>query len=161
MDIGGKMEFGNLDQQRNAFRIGTAVLSVSGVALLSSMGFMPIIATMGISTGSTVLSERIFKKKIEAQRDMLKKEIGRCVPDFIQKSMEESEKRVEAVYQNMIQEADQSEQAWMDTQRAAIDSIDKLEEGQSDRLSASLEKIRQQTEEILMFLGGMENESIQ
>ncbi len=160
-DIGGKMEFGNLDKQRSAFRIGTAVLSVSGVALLSSMGFMPIIATMGISTGSAVLSERFFKKKIEEQRDMLKKEIGRCIPDFIQKSMEESEKRVEAVYQSMIREADQSEQAWMDAQRAAIDSIDKLEEGQSERLSESLEKIKQQAKAIFMFLGGMENESIQ
>lgn len=118
--VGGKVELEDLGKQRMAIKIGAAVLSVSGFALLSSLGFMPIIATMGIGTGATIFSEQFFKKKIEAQRNTLKDEIARCVPAFIEESMEDSEKRLEAVYDNMIDEAGRSEKAWLEAQQAAM-----------------------------------------
>lgn len=123
IEIGGDIELEDLGKQRSAIKIGSAVLSVSGFALFSAMGFMPIIATMGIGTGTTIFSERFFKKKIEEQRNALKDEISRCVPAFIGQSMEDSEKRLETVYDSILDEADKSEQAWLAAQQAAMDSV--------------------------------------
>ena len=123
VEIGGSVEVEDFSKQHTAIKIGSAVLSVSGYALFSAMGFMPIIATMGIGTGTTIFSERFFKRKLEEQRNMLRDEIARCVPILIEQSMEDSEKRLEAVYQNIISEADKTEQAWLDAQQAAIDGI--------------------------------------
>lgn len=121
--VGKEIEFENLGKQRTAIKIGAAVLSISGFALLSACGFMPIIATMGIGTGTAIFSEHFFKNKIEAQREELKREIARCVPAFIEESMSESEKRLEAVYKNIIDEADRSEKAWLAAQQEAINGI--------------------------------------
>ena len=136
-EVGGDLEFEDLGKQRMAIRIGAAVLSISGFALLSSLGFMPMIATMGIGTGTTIFSEQFFKKKIEAQRNTLKEEIARCVPAFIEQSMEDSEKRLEAVYKNIIDEADRSERAWLDAQQAAMDGIMASED---DRNTADIKR---------------------
>lgn len=130
-EIGGSVEIEDLGKQRTAIKIGSAVLSVSGFALFSAMGFMPIIATMGIGTGTTIFSERFFKRKLEEQRNMLREEIARCVPIFIEQSMEDSEKRLEAVYKNIINEADKTEQAWLTAQQAAMDGINATKSDES------------------------------
>lgn len=127
IEIGGDIELEDLGKQRMAVKIGSAVLSVSGFALFSAMGFMPIIATMGIGTGTTIFSERFFKKKLEEQRTKLKDEIAHCVPAYIEQSMEDSENRLEAVYKNIMDEADKSEQAWLAAQQAAMDSVNVCE----------------------------------
>lgn len=148
-EVGGEVEFEDLGRQRIAIKIGAAVLSISGFALLSSLGFMPIVATMGIGTGATIFSEQFFKKKIEAQRNALKDEIARCVPEFIEQSMEDSERRLEAVYQNMIDEADRSEQAWMDAQQTAMESIRTSEGGRLiPEEGVLLERIKEQNARI-------------
>lgn len=121
-EIGGNVKLEDLGKQRIAIKIGSAVLSVSGYVLFTAMGFIPIIATMGIGTGTTILSERFFKKKMEEQRKTLKDEIARCVPAFIEQAMEDSENRLEKIYENIMDEAGKSEQAWLAAQQAAIDS---------------------------------------
>lgn len=121
--VGGKLEFENLDKQRTFVKIGSAVLSISGFALFSAMGFLPIVATMGIGTGTAIISEKFFRNKIEEQKEELKKEIARCVPLFIQDAMAESESRLSAVYNNIISEAEKSEQAWLSAQLAAIEVV--------------------------------------
>lgn len=120
---GRELVFEDLDKQRAAVRIGSAVLSISGVVLFSAMGFMPIIATMGVGTGTTLISDKVFKKKIEQQKEELKAEIARSVPAFIQGCMAESEKRLTTVYRNIIAEAEKSEQEWLETQEAAVRAV--------------------------------------
>lgn len=121
VEIGGNIEFEDLGKQRTAFRIGSTVLSISGFALFNAVGFMPIVATMGIGTGTSIFSERFFKKKLEEQRTKLRDEIARCIPVFIEQSMEESENRLEKIYENIMDEADKSEEAWLAAQQAAIE----------------------------------------
>lgn len=143
--VGREMRFDNLDKQRFAFRIGSAVLSISGFALFSAMGFLPIVATMGIGTGTSIASEQFFKKKIKAQMDAMKQEIARSVPIFIQESMAESEERLEAVYDNMINEAEKSEQIWLDAQKNAIEEVRIPGEGkQAAEIAERLTKIQRQ-----------------
>lgn len=145
--VGGKVELSDLDKQRNAFRIGTAVLSISGFALFSTLGFLPIVATVGIGTGSSIASEKIFRKKIEDQRAELKKEIARCVPAFIRESMRESEKRLENVYGQMILEAEKTENIWLEAQKAAIKECENMQaDGKTGDIGGMIEKLRQQEE---------------
>ncbi len=146
-EVGGKVKFADLSKQRNAFRIGTAVLSISGFVLFSTLGFLPIVATIGIGTGTSIASEKIFQKKIEDQREELKKEIARCVPAFIQESMRESEKRLETVYGQMILEAEKTENTWLAAQKAAIKESENMQaDGQTAGIGAMLEKLRRQEE---------------
>ena len=119
-EVGEKLKFENLDKKRNAVRIGTAVLSISGFVLFSAMGFLPIVATMGIGTGSTILTERFLKGKIEEQREAVQKEIARSVPVFIQGSLTESEARLETIYMDIIQEAEKQEQSWLEMQHKTV-----------------------------------------
>lgn len=158
-EVGGKVEFADLGKQRNAFRIGAAVLSISGFALFSAMGFLPIVATIGIGTGTSIASEKIFRRKIEDQREELKKEIARCVPAFIQESMRESEKRLENVYDQMILEAEKTENTWLAAQKAAIKEIENMQsDGQAAGIGAMLEKLQRQEEIIhTMILQGVQN----
>lgn len=153
-NAGRKLEFGDLEKQRNAFKIGSAVLSISGFALLSTMGFMPIIATMGVGTGTAIISDKFFRKKIEQQKEEIKKEIASCIPQFIQNAMAESESRLTAVYNNIINEAEKSEQAWHESQLAAIEAIKNTEvKDNKDQYSAlvnRLELIQQQSKKINM-----------
>lgn len=120
---GRDLKFENMDRKRNLFKIGAAVLSVSGVVLFSAMGFLPIFATMGIGTTTGIISDKVFKDKIEKQRTTMKEEIARCVPDFIQDSMAESESRLNTVYNDIMNEAEKSEQMWMEAQEAAIAAV--------------------------------------
>ncbi len=144
-DIGREIKFEDLDKQRTAFRVGSAVLSISGFALFSVLGFMPIVATIGVGTGTSIISEKFFQKKIEAQKEELKREIARCVPFTIQESMKESEKRLESVYNNIMNEADKSERTWLDVQKAAIEGINIPDEGrQAALLGDRIEKIQKQ-----------------
>lgn len=143
-DVGGEIKFENLEKQRTAVKIGTAVLSISGAALLSSLGFMPIIATMGIGTGTAIFSERFFCKKLEEQRSVLKDEIARCVPAYIKQAMGDSEKRLEAIYKNIIGEAYRSEQAWLEAQQTAMDNIG---DSEGDRSVTKLEEHRKLIDE--------------
>ena len=50
----------------------------------------------------------------------MKDEIARCVPNFIQDSMAESESRLNVVYNDIMNEAEKSEQIWLEAQEAAI-----------------------------------------
>ncbi len=118
------LEFENLDKKRNAIKIGSVVLSISGVVLFSTIGFLPIIATMGIGTATSLISEKFFKDKIEQQRLAMKDAIARSVPAFIQDSMAESEDRLKLVYEDIMQEAEKSEQMWLTAQQTAIDAAD-------------------------------------
>ncbi len=143
------LQFENLDKQRNAFRIGSAVLSISGCALFSALGFLPIVATMGIGTGTSIVSERLLRKKAEEQREELQREIANCIPAFIRKAMFESEDRLEAVYQDLIREAEKSEEAWLEAQKTAIDSAaTAVANGQAEVITEELAKLRRQAEAI-------------
>lgn len=145
--IGGKVEFADLDKQRNTFRIGTAVLTISSSILLSALGFLTVIATAGIGTGASIISEKIFQRKIEDQREELRKEIARCVPAFIQESMKESEKRLENIYDQIILEAEKTQNTWLKAQKAVIKESENLQaDGQAAEIDSMIEELRKQKE---------------
>lgn len=114
------VEFEDLDKKRNLTRIGTTALSIAGFAIFTAMGFLPVIATMGIGTGSSIISEGVFKKKIETQRETIKEVIAKDVPVVITQSMTDSENKVKALYNEMINAAVEQEKLWKEAQLTAI-----------------------------------------
>ncbi len=112
--------FEDLDRQRNAFKIGTALLTIGGALLCSSLGAFPLIATMGIGTGSSIVTEGVFKGKIEKQRIAIKEAIAKNVPELINQSMENTEKRLQTVYNEIVEAAVKQEEIWVNTQKTAI-----------------------------------------
>ena len=103
-------------------------------------------------------AEKIFRKKIEDQREELKKEIKRCVPAFIQESMRESEKRLENVYGQIILEAERTENTWLEAQKAAVKESENTQtDGKASGIGSMIEKLRRQEE----IIHTMINEEVQ
>jgi len=116
------LEFEDLDKKRTATRVGTTVLSIAGFAVCSSLGFLPIVATMGIGTASSIISEKIFKQKIEDQRETIKATIAKEIPRIIDEATAESESRLKAVYDDVLKSAVEKENGWKAAQIAAIEN---------------------------------------
>lgn len=122
VNIKNTIAFEDIQKEKVAVRVGTAAATIAGVLLMTSTGVgLPILATTGISTGVSLASEKIFRGKIEKQKETLKDEIARNIPVFIQNAMQESEKRLKAVYEDVINEAVKSEEVWMKAQEAALE----------------------------------------
>lgn len=140
-----KIEFENIYRKRNVSRVGTAALTIGAAVLFSSAGFLPIVATVGISTGAGILTEHVFKGKIEKQHEEIKAAIAKNVPQIIEESLRESTKRLTAVYDDIINAAVKEESSWMDAQKEAIEKSVKLvnieEKEELDRRISALEAL--------------------
>jgi len=117
----GNITFEDIDKKRNMTRIGTTALSIVGFAAFTAIGFLPIVATMGIGTGSSIISENVFKKKLESQRDEIRAVIAKDVPGIVTEATQNSETRVKALYNDMINSAIEQEKLWKNSQLNAIE----------------------------------------
>lgn len=120
--VSRELEFEDIGKKRNAVRVGTAALSIAGYALCASVGFLPLVATMGVSTGSSIISEKVFKKKINDQRELIKNALATEVPRAISEATTESERRIRAVYDDIIKAAKDKEEVWTQAQLNAIEN---------------------------------------
>jgi len=116
----GNVQLTDLSKSRNMSRIGLTALSLGAALGCTAIGIMPIFATMGIGTGGSILSETLFKKKIETQKESLKQEIQQRIPQIIENATASSESRIKAMYSNVIKEATKQQGKWMDTQKSVI-----------------------------------------
>lgn len=108
------LEFENLNKKQNFARIGTVALSL---ALAPAFG---LLATMGVGTVGTLITSSLFKKKIEEQRTLVRETIAKDVPTIIMQATENSEKRIQNLYDEMLDDSDKKKQAWLETQSVAI-----------------------------------------
>lgn len=114
------IEFEDISKKRNLVRLGTAALTAAGYFALATAGAFPIIATLGIGTGSSIISEKIFKGKIEKQQQAMRDAITKNVPEVIDNATSKSEKQLMLKYDEVIQTASEQEDAWMAAQEEAI-----------------------------------------
>lgn len=143
------IEFENIGKQRNAVRIGTAVLTIAGYSLLPLLGGTPVIASVGLGTGSSIISEKIFKGKIEKQQEALKESIAKTVPELIDKATDGSQKRLEEKYDTIINSAREQESVWMKAQEEAIENSVKAADPQiAEKLDGNIEKVEKLCEQI-------------
>lgn len=116
------VKLSNIDKQRMFTRAGTTVLTIAGALLCTSLGGFTLAATMGIGTGSALVTEQVFKGKIEKQREEIKKAIRVNVPELVENALDHSGKRLKAIYDEMIAEAKAQQKAWLDTQYQALEA---------------------------------------
>lgn len=122
INVDEELEFEDINKKRNTVRVATAALSVAGFLAMSSFGAAPIIATMGVGTGSSIISEKIFKGKIEKQQAAMKDTIVKNVPEVIDNATSQSEKHLNMKYEEIIKAAGEQEEAWMAAQEEAIEN---------------------------------------
>jgi len=117
------IQFEDLDKKRGLVRIGTTVLTIASALVLQTVGGMPtMVATMGVGTTAGLFTDRLLRSKIEQQRNEIKKELEKSIPQFIRNSLSESEDRVEAVYHSIISEGEATESRWLEQQMRAIEA---------------------------------------
>ena len=110
------LEFEDLTKKQNYARIGTVALSL---ALAPAWG---LVATMGIGTAGTLITNSIFQKVIEEQRKVLREAIAKDVPSIVFKATENSEKRILALYEDILKDSDDKKDAWLESQINAIET---------------------------------------
>ena len=116
------IEFENIGKKRNIVRVGTAALTAAGYFALSSLGAFPIIATLGVGTGSSIISEKVFKGKIAQQQALMKESIAKNVPEVIDNAAAQSEANLSRKYNEIIEAARNEEEAWLAAQQEAIEN---------------------------------------
>ena len=121
LDVNGSLEVENLDRKRTLYRIGSAVLMISGAAFCTATGCWPLVATIGLGTGTSILTEKFLKSKIEAQREAMRKEIAARVPVLIRQATAKAELRLTEVYEKIIKEGETCEQQWLAGQNMSIE----------------------------------------
>lgn len=115
------IEFENLNKKRNMGRLGVMAISLL-LAPLTMGTSWALVTTMGISTIGALFNEEFYKKKTEAQREELKNNIAKDIPNIIIQATENSEKRIQRIYDDMLKESDNKRHLWYETQLKAIDT---------------------------------------
>jgi len=109
------LEFENLTKRQNVARFGTVALSI---ALAPVLG---IVATLGVGTAGTIATGSIFKKKIEEQRKDIKEGIAKDIPAIVLQATSNSEKRIQALYNEIITDSVNKRAAWLESQQKLIE----------------------------------------
>ncbi len=118
------VQLADLNKSKNISRIGITALSICAAMACTAVGAMPIIATMGIGTGGSILSETLFKKKAETQKQVIKGEVQARIPQIVDNATASSENRIKSMYSNVVKEATKQQEKWVNAQKSAISMAD-------------------------------------
>lgn len=141
------VELADIDKMRNITKIGTGALTIAGTLLSLSCGMIPIVATIGVSTGSSIVTERVFKGKLEKQRNELKETIALTIPGVVDMSCAESGTRIDRIYENIIKDAVEKEQSWAQAQKEAIESsVKPMNKEAFEKLAATVKTLEDAAE---------------
>ena len=141
-DVNSTVNIKSINTARNVTKIGISALSIVGFMACASVGLPAILGTVGVNTGGSMITETLFKKKIEGQKQTLKEELSKSIPESIRKSMVHSESRLKNMYNDIIKEAQRLEKSWMSTQSEAIDtSIEKNENYKSFEITDKINQL--------------------
>ena len=142
MEINRTVELENIEKQRALARIGTTALTLAGAFAMSAFGMFVPIATMGIGTGAGIITEKIFRDKIEKQQEAMKAAIAKIVPDMVNESLSDSERRLKSVYDGVLDSAVAKEKEWIAAQKLAIEnSMQPKNKAQREKLEAQLKRL--------------------
>jgi hypothetical protein len=140
------VEFEDVNQRRNLVRIGTGVLTIAGYVLFAGLGPLAIMTSISVGTGSALISEKMFKGKIEQQKQAINDAIQTDVPHVINQAMIISEQRLKEAYTKVIAETQKQEDLWVQSQN---DTIQKSEEQVTITNQNELNRIREPLQRII------------
>jgi GTP-binding protein EngB required for normal cell division len=134
------LEFEDLTKKQNIARIGTAGLSLAMFPVLG------IVATLGVGTAGSIITSSVFRKKIEEQKKDLRENISKDIPSVVAEATLNSEKRIIALYDEILADSQRKKEAWHEAQVATIetDSPTKVQEQMNMVVSSitSLQEIK-------------------
>ncbi|MGN0456278.1 MAG: dynamin family protein [Acutalibacteraceae bacterium] len=116
------IEFEDIAKKRNMVRAGTAALTAASYLVLTPLGLPYLVASLGIGTGSSIITEKVFKGKIENQKAKIKEVIAQNVPEVIDSATMQTEERLNMRYNEIIKSAREKEDSWMAVQSEAIEN---------------------------------------
>lgn len=139
---GASLGLEDLRKSQKQATVATMVLGLgAAVALASVGGFIPL-ATMGVSGGAGLWSRSIFEKKIEQQREEIRKLIAGEVPRILAEASADSRNRLRRMYADILSEALRREQEWLGMQQEMISSSrDKTGDLLSEKIDNALMRI--------------------
>ena len=116
------IQFEDINKKRNIVRVGTTAAMIVGSIAMASLGAMPLIATYGIGTGSSIISEKKFREKIEDQQRTMMSIIESDVPEVITKATAQTESNLKAKYGVIISYLDEEKNTWLKAQEQTIEN---------------------------------------
>lgn len=139
------MEFNDINAKQNKIRIGTGIVSIASYILLSSMGPCAIVTSISSGLIGNTFSQKIFKKEIEEQRNMVAEAINQDVPQVIDKAIINVEAKLIETYNKIIKEATEKQGVWYETQ---LNSISQVAQAKENKLEQSCTKQKEEIEQI-------------
>jgi len=116
------IDFDDLHKQKNMIRLGTGAATIAGYILFAGLGPLAVVTSISIGTGASVITEKIFKNKIEKQHQIIKDAIKKDVPTVIDNALTISEQKLKEAYDKVIKEASTKEELWVSSQESAINN---------------------------------------
>lgn len=146
-DVDEEVEIDDLTKKKEIIRVSTTALGVLGKIALRLIGsdILTIVATAGISTGASMISDKFFKGKIEEQQQLIQNKIVENIPKVINESTARSEQRLKDVYDEIINEATAEEKKWLQTQN---DMVEKTVNGESIQKKENILSLMEQITEL-------------
>ena len=140
------LQLNDMKDQSTRASLISSTITLGAALLLGMTGGTLLIATMGVGTLANIKSRKILDKKVEAQRDEVKKLIAEDMPAIIKESTSDASIKIKIMYNDIISEAYSIEAMWMKTQRDMIHQTSANDEGDNnlDSIIKELETIYSQ-----------------
>ena len=140
------LQLNDMKDQSTRATLISSTITLGAALLLGMTGGTLYIATMGVGTLANIKSRIILVKKVEAQRDEVKKLIAEDMPAIMKESTSDAAIKIKIIYNDIISEAYSIEAMWMKTQRDMIHQTSTNDEGDNnlDSIIKELETIDSQ-----------------
>ena len=135
-------EISDLQRLRLYLRIGTGAASILGYVLFGPFG-------IAASLGGGIISERIFTKSIESQKQELSKTVEDVINNILYDAINTVQKRLQNIYTNVVEALQNQASTWFSMQRQAL----MKEVSTSGDNSENLDEQLKRTEEFISKLG--------
>lgn len=141
----------------NARKIKTTVLitglSLGAAAMFMATGGLAMLGTMGVGTGANILAGKVFNRKAEEQRRVVKELVGTEVPRIVRDAAADSDVRIRMIYGDITSETHRTQAAWMQAQCAGIEQAIPSQTTEAQRtLEADRDKIKMLRNRFEMYM---------
>ena len=118
----GNVSFADIEKQRKGVKIASTILTIVGASASVALSVSPLVWTMGVGTGVSLIGDSIFKKELEEQRKVIINKIAEIIPLVIEESVSKTQNKIDYIYEDILRTAGEKKQEWITAQAAAIEA---------------------------------------
>ena len=116
------VSFADIDKQRKKVKIASTILTIVGASASVALKMSPLVWTMGLGTGVSLISDSIFQKELKEQRKVIIDKIAESVPLVVDESISKTQNKIDYIYEDILHTAGEKKQEWINAQTAAIEA---------------------------------------